>query len=162
MVGREGMVGVQVALGVSSTPLRAVVKGQGVALRIGVSALEAQLVDSPELRRVLNRYVYVLMTQRATSAICLRHHQIGHRLARWLLMTQDRARTDHFRVTQEFLAYMLGVRRVGITAAARTLQHEGLIRYGRGELTVLHRPGLEKMACGCYASDRRSYVETLG
>ncbi|MDM0035719.1 Crp/Fnr family transcriptional regulator [Variovorax sp. J22P271] len=103
MVGREGMVGVQVALGVSSTPLQAVVQGQGIALRIGVGALEAQLADSPDLRRVLNRYVYVLMTQLATSAACLRHHHVGPRLARWLLMTQDRARSDHFRVTQEFL-----------------------------------------------------------
>lgn len=162
MVGREGMVGVQVALGVSAAPLRAVVQGQGVALRIGVEALTAQLNDSSDLRRVLNRYVYVLMTQFATSAACLRHHKIGQRLARWLLMTQDRARADHFRVTQEFLAYMLSVRRVGITAAAGMLQREGLIEYVRGDLTVRDRLGLEAAACDCYASDQRDYSETLG
>lgn len=161
MVGREGMVGVQTALGVSSAPFRAVVQGQGVALRLGVGALEARLAESPDLRRVLNRYVYVLMTQLATSAVCLRHHQIGQRLARWLLMTQDRARSDHFCVTQEFLAHMLGVRRVGITAAARALQKDGLIRYVRGQLAVLDRPGLETMACDCYGSDRRSYLDVF-
>jgi len=162
MVGREGMVGVQLALGVSAAPLRAVVQGQGAALRIGVGALDAQLADGPELRRVLNRYVYVLMTQFANSAACLRHHTISQRLARWLLMTQDRARSDQFPVTQEFLAYMLSVRRVGISAAAATLQREGLIGYVRGDLTVRDRAGLEAAACGCYESDLRDYADTLG
>ncbi|MGJ7505837.1 Crp/Fnr family transcriptional regulator [Variovorax sp. GT1P44] len=162
MVGREGMVGVHAALGVAVAPLRAIVQGQGFALRIPAEALRAQLGDSPELRRVLHRYVHVLMTQLATSAACLRHHQIGPRLARWLLMTQDRACSDHFRVTQELLAYLLGVRRVGITAAAGALQHDGLIRYARGHLTVLDRSGLEKISCYCYASDRRGYSEILG
>ncbi|MEJ8814388.1 Crp/Fnr family transcriptional regulator [Variovorax ureilyticus] len=106
MVGREGMLGVQAVLGVGSMPLLAVVQGPGVALRIGVDQLDSQLADSRDLRRVLNRYVYVLMAQLATSAACLRHHQIEQRLARWLLMTQDRARADRFQMTQEFLAYM--------------------------------------------------------
>jgi Mn-dependent DtxR family transcriptional regulator len=99
------------------------------------------------------------MAQLATSAACLRFHQIGPRLGRWLLMTQDRAHADTFHVTQEFLAYMLGVRRVGITAAAGTLQRLGLIEYTRGEMTVLDRPGLERAACTCYAADRHSYAE---
>lgn len=162
MVGREGMLGVQAVLGVSGAPLRALVQGPGVALRIGIDALDSQLADGPYLRRVMNRYVYVLIAQLATSAVCLRHHQIEQRLARWLLMTQDRARADRFRVTQEFLAYMLGVRRVGITAAARALQRDGLIRYARGDLSVIDRSGLERMACSCYASDRREYTEILG
>ena len=101
------------------------------------------------------------MAQLATSAACLRFHLIGPRLARWLLMTQDRAHADSFHVTQEFLAYMLGVRRVGITAAAGSLQRGGLIEYTRGELTVLDRAGLEAVACSCYAIDRHTYDEVL-
>jgi CRP-like cAMP-binding protein len=95
------------------------------------------------------------------SAACLRFHLIGPRLARWLLMTQDRAHANSFHVTHEFLAYMLGVRRVGITAAAGELHRTGLIEYKRGELTVLNRKGLEAAACGCYAADRKSYSDLL-
>ena len=159
MVGREGMVGAQLALGVVTSPVRALVQGSGGALRIGTKAFRTELVRSVALQRQMNRYLYVLMAQLATSAACLRFHQIGPRLARWLLMTQDRAHADTFHVTQEFLAYMLGVRRVGITAAASTLQRVGLIEYTRGEMTVLDRSGLERAACSCYATDRRSYAE---
>jgi CRP-like cAMP-binding protein len=161
MVGSEGMLGAQLALGVATAPLRALVQGPGQAWRIGRSALRSELAQSDALRGVLNRYVYVLMTQLAAAATCLRFHLIGPRLARWLLMSQDRARSDQFRVTHEFLAYMLGVRRVGITAAAGGLQRSGLIEYRRGDLTVLDRKGLEAVACGCYAADRRAYAELL-
>jgi CRP-like cAMP-binding protein len=161
MVGSEGLVGVQLALGVPQAPLRAVVQGAGAAWRIGSVAFRAELAGSVALQRALNRYVFVLMKQLASAAGCLRFHQIGPRLARWLLMSQDRAHADQFRVTQEFLAYMLGVRRVGITAAAGALQHDGLIEYHRGELTVLDRGGLELAACSCYAADRRSYTALL-
>jgi len=109
----------------------------------------------------MNRYVYVLISQFAVSAACLRFHLIGPRLARWLLMTQDRAHADAFRVTHEFLAYMLGVRRVGITSAASTLQRDGLIEYRRGDLVVTNRKGLEAAACGCYAADVKSYAKLL-
>jgi CRP-like cAMP-binding protein len=159
MVGREGMVGAHLALGVVTSPLRALVQGSGGARRIGARAFRAELARSVALQRQMSRYLYVLMAQLATSAACLRFHQIGPRLARWLLMTQDRAHADTFHVTQEFLAYMLGVRRVGITAAASTLQRVGLIEYTRGEMTVLDRAGLEHAACTCYATDRRSYAE---
>lgn len=161
MVGREGMVGAQLALGVATSPLHALVQGSGSALRIGTKAFRGELARSAALQRQMNRYLYVLMAQLATSAACLRFHLIGPRLARWLLMMQDRAHADIFRVTHEFLAYMLGVRRVGITAAAGALQRLGLIEYKRGEMTVLDRHGLEHAACTCYAADRRSYDELL-
>jgi len=161
MVGREGMVGAQLALGVSATPLRALVQGSGAAWRIGTKAFRQEVGRSTSLQRNLNRYVFVLMAQLATSAACLRYHQIRPRLARWLLMTQDRAHAETFHVTQEFLAYMLGVRRVGVTAAASALQRDGLIEYVRGELTVLERNGLEAAACSCYAADRQTYTDML-
>jgi CRP-like cAMP-binding protein len=102
------------------------------------------------------------MAQLASAAFCLRFHQIGERLARWLLMTQDRAHSDSFYITHEFLAYMLGVRRVGITTAACVLQRAGLIKYRRGEIQVLDRRGLKAAACSCYAGDREAYFKVLG
>jgi CRP-like cAMP-binding protein len=161
MVGREGMVGAQLALGIAASPLRALVQGSGTALRVSTKAFRAELDRSAALKRYIDRYLYVLMAQLATSAACLRFHLIGPRLARWLLMTQDRAQTDAFHVTQEFLAYMLGVRRVGVTAAATALQRAGLIEYTRGAMTVLDRAGLEHVACSCYETDRQSYAAQL-
>jgi CRP-like cAMP-binding protein len=161
MVGREGMVGAELVLGVPAPPVHVVVQGAGSAWRIPTRTFRRELAASPALRLCLNRYIYVLMAQFGASAACLRYHLIGPRLARWLLMMQDRAHSDHFFVTQEFLAYMLGVRRVGITAAAGYLQRGGLIEYRRGALTVLSRRGLEAAACGCYAADRRSYAALL-
>jgi CRP-like cAMP-binding protein len=162
MVGREGMLGAQLILGVATVPLHALVQGTGSALRIGRVAFRAELARSVPLRRLLDRYLYVLMAQLAGSAACLRFHEIGPRLARWLLMSQDRAHAERFHVTHEFLAYMLGVRRVGITAAAGALQRSGLIEYHRGEMLVRDRPGLEAAACDCYASDRSAYADTIG
>jgi CRP-like cAMP-binding protein len=161
MVGREGMLGAQVALGVVTAPLYALVQGKGMAWRIDSRAFQRELAENAALRRGLNRYVYVLMAQLASAAACLRFHQIGPRLARWLLMSQDRADADEFRVTHEFLAYMLGVRRVGITAAAGALQRRGLIEYHRGDLKVLDRHGLEAAACTCYAEDQKAYADLI-
>ena len=161
MVGREGMLGAELVLGVGAAPLHALVQGPGLALRIDKRAFKRQLALSEPLRRYLLRYVYVLMAQQATAASCLRFHQIGPRLARWLLMSQDRAHADQFHLTQEFLAHMLGVRRVGITAAASALQRSGLIAYRRGELQVLDRPGLETAACICYSVDQSLYNAVL-
>ncbi len=161
MVGREGMVGAQLALGVATSPLRALVQGPGACWRVGVAAFKAELARSPALGRLLDRYLYVLMAQTSCAAGCLRFHLIGPRLARWLLMSQDRAHHDRFHVTHEFLAYMMGVRRVGVTQAAGDLQRRGLITYHRGELTVLDRSGLEHAACSCYALDCSTYRRHL-
>ena len=161
MVGREGMLGEELVLGVATVPLQALVQGAGMAWRVERKAFSQQLAMSEPLRRHLQRYVYVLMAQRATAASCLRFHQIGPRMARWLLMSQDRAHADTFHLTQEFLAHMLGVRRVGITAAAGALQRSGLISYQRGELHVLNRSGLEAAACSCYHADQTIYDAVL-
>jgi CRP-like cAMP-binding protein len=161
MVGREGMLGAQLMLGVERAPLRALVQGAGVAWRVGVRDFRRELTRSMPLRRRVNRYIDVLMMQIAASAVCVRFHLIGPRLARWLLMSHDRTRSDGFRVTHEFLSYMLGVRRVGVTTAAQELQRRGLIEYHRGELKVLDRRGLEAAACSCYAFDHDAYAELI-
>jgi CRP-like cAMP-binding protein len=161
MVGSEGMLGAQLATGVRTSPLHALVQGPGVFWRLGANEFRDQLDASAPLRRLVDRYLYVLMTQFATAAGCLRFHTITRRLARWLLMSQDRAHQDSFYVTHEFLSYMLGVRREGITASAGELHADGLIRYSRGEIVVLDRAGLENVACSCYEVDRGSYAEIL-
>jgi CRP-like cAMP-binding protein len=161
MVGDEGMLGAHLTLGVTTAPLHAVVQGAGEARRMPTAAFLSELAQNVPLQQSLSRYVYVLMSQLASSATCLRFHLIGQRLARWLLMSQDRAHSSSFYVTQEFLSYMLGVRRVSVTSAASALQNAGLIAYHRGELTVLNRGGLEAAACSCYASDRKAYAKLL-
>ncbi len=161
MIGNEGLLGAHLALGVPISPQRALVQGAGMAWRIGADALDAELAQSPALRAALGRYVYVLMAQQSLSAACLRFHPIGRRLARWLLMSQDRAHSSSFPVTHEFLAHMLGVRRAGISGAAALLQADALIEYRRGHLTVLDRPGLEAASCACYAADCGAYARLL-
>lgn len=161
MVGREGMLGAQVALGVPTSPLHALVQGAGSAWRVSTVAFRRELARSAPMRRAMDLYVYVLMSQLASSAACLRFHSIAPRLARWLLMSHDRAHGDRFHVTHEFLAYMLGVRRVGITVAAGSLQRGGLIEYHRGEITVLDRGGLEAAACSCYREAQKAYAALL-
>ncbi len=157
MVGREGLFGASVAMGVGVAPFQALVQGPGSAWRITVAALRTELEQSAALRSNLLRYLFVVMEQMATSAACLRFHLIGPRLARWLLMSEDRAHASHFHVTHEFLASMLGVRRVGVTVAAGDLQRQGLISYHRGQVQVLSRSGLEAAACSCYARQRLAY-----
>lgn len=159
MVGDEGMLGTGLILGVSVSPLRALVQGAGPAWRIAGDDFVRTLKHSPPLQDVLNRYLYVVLAQLAQTAACTRFHVVEARLARWLLMTQDRAHSEHLHVTQEFLAYMLGVRRVGITKAAMALQLKALIHYHRGEITILDRPGLEAASCPCYQADLASYAQ---
>ncbi len=161
MVGREGLFGAALVLGVGVSPLQALVQGSGQAWRLPAADLLTELERSTVLRQTLQHYVYVMMSQMASSAACLRFHLIGPRLARWLLMSADRAHANRFQVTHEFLAAMLGVRRVGVTVAAGELQRNGLIAYHRGQLTVLDRTGLEAASCPCYARQRQAYRALL-
>ncbi len=161
MVGREGMLGVHHVLGVAQAPLKALVQGAGLSLRMASETFRAELKLNPPLQAVLSRYIHVCMQQLASSAVCLRFHELGPRLARWLLMTHDRAHSDEFHVTQEFLSSMLGVRRVGVNAAARALQSQGLIIYHRGDMQVLDRARLEATACSCFAKDTAAYAKQL-
>ena len=162
LAGSEGMYGIPVALGVGISAQHARVQGSGPAWRMGAAAFRRELARSPALRRTVDRYVYVLMSQLAQAAGCNRFHFVEQRLARWLLMTGDRAHSAAFHVTHEFLAYMLGVRRVGITKAASALQARALIAYVRGEVEILDRKGLERSSCGCYRADIDTYERVMG
>lgn len=162
LIGNEGVLGIPVMLGVDLWPLRAVVQGAGSAWRIAAAPFRQQLDQSAALQRRLNHYLLVTLRQVAQSAACARFHMVEARLARWLLMTHDRIQSDDFHVTQQFLAYMLGVRRVGVTEAAGLLQRRHLISYRRGHITVLDRSGLEAASCGCYLADKDVYEQLLG
>jgi CRP-like cAMP-binding protein len=162
LIGNEGMFGVPLALGVDVSPVRGVVQGAGFALRLESRRFRHELARTPALQRAIDSYVFVYLSQLSQSAGCTRFHVVEARLARWLLMTQDRARSNTFHITQEFLAFMLGVRRVGVTKAAGALQLRGLIRYRRGDITIVNRRGLKSAACGCYRADRQTYDRFLG
>jgi CRP-like cAMP-binding protein len=161
LVGSEGMVGGSLLLGVQIAPLYTEVQGAGTALRLHAVEFAREVERGSALGEVMSRYMYVRMSQLSQMAACTRFHVVEARLARWLLMTRDRAHSDSFRMTQTQTAFMLGVRRVGITQAAGLLQRRRLIEYHRGQMTILNAPGLEAFSCECYTNARRIYSRHL-
>ena len=156
LVGREGMVGLPVALGVAASPVRALVQGGGPAMQMTAAHFRTALEASPPLQRGVDRYTHELMAQITQTAACNRFHRVEARLARWLLMTRDRVGSDEFRLTHQFLSHMLGVRRVGVTHAASNLQGRRLIEYRRGDIRIVDTQGLAAAACTCYPRLRRA------
>ncbi len=150
MVGREGLLGTNLTMGVDTSPMRALVQGSGTAMRMRAKPFLAAFRRGQVLQREVLRYTYILMRQIAQSAACNRFHLIEARLARWLLMTRDRVGSDHFHLTHDFLSDMLGVRRVGVTNAAHALKQQGLIDYSRGNIEIIRSEELEAVACSCY------------
>lgn len=155
MVGRESMVGLSLALGQPSSPMRALVQGEGSAMRMSAARFRQELTRNGDLKLQIDRCAYVAMTTAMHIAGCNNRHVIASRLARWLLMVRDRLGRDEFRMTQEFLAVMLGVRRAGVTGAAGALQRRGLIRYSRGKVRILQVAGLRAASCRCYDAIRK-------
>lgn len=162
IVGDEGMLGWTLMLGVRVAQLQWFVQGAGQAWRFAAAPFLQQVERNPALARPLKRYVYVLLLQLAQTATCTRFHVVEQRLARWLLMTCDRAHSETLHVTHESLAGMLGVRRAGITRAASELQRRKLIQYRRGTVRIVNVRGLEAAACGCYAAGKETYARVMG
>src|SRR5271170_7453621 len=159
VVGNEGIVGISLFMGGESTPSRAVVQSAGQGFRLKSAIMKGEF-NGPMLHLLL-RYTQALITQMAQTAVCNRHHSLDQQLCRWLLLSLDRLRGDELLMTQELIANMLGVRREGVTEGALKLQQAGLIRYARGRISVLDRPGLEKRTCECYAVVKREYDRLL-
>ena len=151
VVGNEGLIGVALFMGGESTPSRAIVQSGGSAYRLLAQRLKDEFGRHGEMLLLMLRYTQSLITQMAQTAVCNRHHSIDQQLCRWLLLSLDRLPSNRLTMTQELIANMLGVRREGVTDAAGKLQKLGVIKYSRGEITVLDRPKLEKLSCECYA-----------
>lgn len=162
LAGPEGLVGVPLVYGNTHALTDARVQMEGTALRIGAAALRAEMDRSAALRGVLLHYALAFHAQVTLTAACNARHAIEHRLARWLLTAHDRAGADEFAMTHQFLSLMLGVRRPGVTIAAGMLQKAGLIRYARGRMAVVDRPGLEAASCKCYHTVRHEFARLLG
>jgi CRP-like cAMP-binding protein len=157
MIGNEGMVGISVFLGVSKSSNIATVQGNGTALRMSAIEFIAECKFSEELSSILGRFTNSFMVQISQSAVCYRFHAIESRLARWLLMTSDAMQSDDYRITQEFLSNMLGVRREGVNKAALNLQKQGIIKYSRGKIAILERKKLLEKTCICYTLIKNSF-----
>jgi CRP-like cAMP-binding protein len=151
-VGPEGVVGVSAFLGGGAEPGRSVVHTAGLALRLPAPALAEAFTRSPGVARLLLLYTQTLLAQMAQTAACTRHHSLDQQLCRWLLLSLDRLRDQEIVMTHERIAQLLGVRREGVTTGALRLQSAGLIRYRRGRISVLDRPGIEQRSCECYAA----------
>lgn len=161
VTGCEGLVGISLFMGGESTPSRAVVQSAGDGYRMRAAALKDEFDRGGNLHHFALRYTQALITQMAQTAVCNRHHSVAQQLCRWLLLSLDRIPSNVLAMTQELIANMLGVRREGVTEAARHLQEAGLIEYHRGQITVLDRPGLERQVCECYAVVKREYDRLL-
>lgn len=161
VVGHEGIVGVSLFMGGETTPSRAIVQSAGRGFRMRGQDLKAEFNRSGAVMHLLLRYTQALITQMAQTAVCNRHHSLDQQLCRWLLLSLDRLDAPDLVMTQELIANMLGVRREGVTEAAGQLQAAGLIRYRRGHITVLDRPGLEARTCECYAVVKKEYDRLL-
>jgi CRP-like cAMP-binding protein len=161
VVGHEGIVGISLFMGGETTPSRAVVQSAGHGFRMPGQMLKEEFGRSGPVLHLLLRYTQALITQMAQTAVCNRHHALDQQLCRWLLLSLDRLPSNELVMTQELIANMLGVRREGVTEAAANLQRAGLIRYRRGHITVLDRPGLEQRTCECYAVVQREYRRLL-
>jgi CRP-like cAMP-binding protein len=157
LIGPEGMIGVPMALGVAVSPFRAVVQGEGAAMRMMTADFRRNFSASAALKREVFLFTHLLMIQIAQTAACNRFHVVTQRMARWLLMTHDRVNSNEFRITQEFLALMLGVRRVGVSVAMGALRERKIIAYRRGTITILDQRGLLEAACGCYKTVKDTY-----
>jgi CRP-like cAMP-binding protein len=162
LVGAEGMVGVSLILGMNIATGDATVLGSGSALRLDAVQFTRELKQGSNLEQTLKRYLYVFMSQLADAVACSRFHIVEARLARWLLMTRDRANSNEFNLTQEVAAYMLGVRRSSVCFAASALQKRELIRYCRGTVTILDGRGLAATSCACYAAALQTYARIMG
>lgn len=161
VVGNEGLVGISIFMGGETTTSRAVVQSSGQVLRMHGHRVKAEFDASPDVMHLLMRYTQALITQMAQTAVCNRHHTVDQQLCRWLLMSLDRLKGNELVMTQELIANMLGVRREGVTESALKLQRAGLIRYARGHITVLDRPGLERRTCECYQVVKTEYDRLL-
>lgn len=162
LVGFEGMVGLPLLLAADRSPFEAMVQSEGTALRLLAGTFQEAMERSAALRTLLLRYALAFTAQVGQTAACNGRHQIEQRLARWMLMADDRSEGNSFPMTHEFMSMMLGVRRAGVTVAAGSLQRAGLIQYERGRMTVTDRPGLEAASCECYALARREYDRLFG
>jgi len=155
LTGKEGFVGLPLIVGLRSSPTQTIIQIEATGFRIGAAAFEQLLRECPALEKRLQRFVQVLAMQATQVAACNRVHEVDERLARWLLMCQDRIGSSSVHLTQEFLSQMLGTRRSSVTVAAGMLHNAGLITYTRGEVEIENRSGLVKAACECYESMRR-------
>jgi CRP-like cAMP-binding protein len=161
VVGNEGVVGISLFMGGESTPSRAVVQSAGQGYRLKSATMKEEFAKASPVLHLMLRYTQALITQMAQTAVCNRHHSLDQQLCRWLLLSLDRLSGNELVMTQELIANMLGVRREGVTEGALKLQHAGLIRYSRGKISVLDRPGLELRTCECYNVVKKEYDRLL-